>query len=949
MVKDDFDIVTPKLTTNVVGDNIQPKEIQSDIYINSPKLKIDKTFESNYKGEEERLKYNIGITNERKDSIAKKVTLLEKTTNGRLDKDSIRVKDGNGIDIPKDNYDIVEENDKITLKFKDDIYILGKNSDKEKVLNKNNIPLSSNKIYDKINITYDVVKEKGKDTVSTSIVNSNDNTIDENGNDNSGIANKVVTKVLSVEGRAVEEEEFKKKTKLDISKDSLKQNVKDGDTNTYTLNILNVGDNPARIVKIEETIDGNAKIKKDSVRILNSKGEDVTNNTNVVLKKDITDKKITAIIDKIDKDEKYKIVYDVIYDESETENNVKTISKVRGLNTEEKQIEDTTNVNGTIKDTSLEISKKSDKKEVKAGDINTYTVTVKNTGSYDARDTIVEDVLYGDAKYIKDTIKVIDKDNNIIDKSKYTIEWIDKKTEKDENRFKIKFPIIEKGKDIIVTYNVQYADLEETQEIKNIIRAKGTNTNLAEPKEKDGVKVISKGVIKETNVDITKKAEKQEMPAGKKNKYTITIRNTGDYSARNVHIEDIVSGNAKYLKDTISYDKNYNLKVEWDGKSPKVIIPVLKSKEEYILTYYMEYIDSEQDYDVTNTIKIKGDNIKEKEVKEKVLVKGVIKETTLDIIKEVEKKTGKDGDINTYTTSITNTGDYAARNVHIEENIEGNANIVKTSVKVINSKGEDITKTLKKEDLIVKDNNIIVNIPNISSKEKYKIIYDVKYDKSEKDNIVKTITKVKGSNTKEEEKISNYNVKGTVKETNIEVKKTVDKNIIEAGDKNKYKITVKNIGSYDARDITIEDILKGNAKYIKDSIKVSDKNIKVEIQGNIKFNIPLLEKGKEIEITYDVEYGSSEKDNIVTNDVEVKGSNVKKNTSTAKVEVLGVKENIVEKEILPKILPKAGKRQRRQIAIYTIIALVLIVPILIIRKEYIQAKRRQMSRKNRRR
>ena len=768
------------------------------------------------------------------------------------------------------------------------------------------------------------------------------------GNDNTGIANKVVTNLLSKEDWVIEEEEFKKKTKLDISKESLKQNVKDGDTNTYTLNILNVGDNPARIVKVEEELQGNAKIKKDSVRILNSKGQDVTNDKNIVLKKDITDKKITAIIDNIPKDEKYKVVYDVIYDSSETENNVKTISKVRGLNTEEKQIEDTTNVNGTIKDTSLEISKKSDKKEVKAGDINTYTVTVKNTGSYDARDTVVEDVLYGDAKYIKDTIKVIDKDNNIIDKSKYTIEWIDKKTEKDENRFKIKFPIIEKGKDIIVTYNVQYADLEETQEIKNIIRAKGTNTNLAEPKEKDGVKVISKGVIKETNVDITKKAEKQEMPAGKKNKYTITIRNTGDYSARNVHIEDIVSGNAKYLKDTISYDKNYNLKVEWDGKSPKVIIPVLKSKEEYILTYYMEYIDSEQDYDVTNTVKIKGDNIKEKEAKEKVLVKGVIKETTLDIIKEVEKKTLKDGDINTYTTSITNTGDYTARNVHIEEKIEGNANIVKTSVKVLNSKGEDITKTLKKEDLIVKDNNIIVNIPNISSKEKYKIIYDVKYDKSEKDNIVKTITKVKGSNTKEEEKISNYNVKGTVKETNIEVKKTVDKNIIEAGDKNKYKITVKNIGSYDARDITIEDILKGNAKYIKDTIKVSDKNIKVEIQKNIKFNIPLLEKGKEIEITYDVEYGSSEKDNIVTNDVEVKGSNVKKNTSTAKVEVLGVKENIVEKEILPKILPKAGKRQRRQIAIYTIIALVLIVPILIIRREYIQAKKRQM-RKNRRR
>ena len=227
MVKDDFESITPKLTTNLTGDNIEEKQIPSDIYINSPKLKIDKTFESNYKGEEERLKYNIGITNERENSIAKKVTLLEKTTNGRLDKDSIKVKDGNGIDISKENYDIVEENGKITLKFKDDIYILGKNSDKEKVLNKNNIGLNSKKVYDKINITYDVIKDKGKDSIDTTIINSNDNIIDENGNDNSGIANKVVTNLLSREDWVIEEEEFKKKTKLDISKESLKQNVKD--------------------------------------------------------------------------------------------------------------------------------------------------------------------------------------------------------------------------------------------------------------------------------------------------------------------------------------------------------------------------------------------------------------------------------------------------------------------------------------------------------------------------------------------------------------------------------------------------------------------------------------------------------------------------------------------------------------------------------------------------
>ena len=49
------------------------------------------------------------------------------------------------------------------------------------------------------------------------------------GNDNSGIANKNTLKVLSVEGRAIEEEEFKKKTKLYIAKTSSKEYLKDGD------------------------------------------------------------------------------------------------------------------------------------------------------------------------------------------------------------------------------------------------------------------------------------------------------------------------------------------------------------------------------------------------------------------------------------------------------------------------------------------------------------------------------------------------------------------------------------------------------------------------------------------------------------------------------------------------------------------------------------------------
>ena len=46
------------------------------------------------------------------------MTLIEKITNGYIDKDSIIVKDDNEKIIPKENYDIVEENGKLILKFK---------------------------------------------------------------------------------------------------------------------------------------------------------------------------------------------------------------------------------------------------------------------------------------------------------------------------------------------------------------------------------------------------------------------------------------------------------------------------------------------------------------------------------------------------------------------------------------------------------------------------------------------------------------------------------------------------------------------------------------------------------------------------------------------------------------------------------------------------------------
>ena len=783
------------------------------------------------------------------------------------------------------------------------------------------------------------------------------------GNDNSGIANKNTSKVLSVEGRTIEEEEFKKKTKLYIAKTSSKEYLKDGDTNTYTLSILNVGENPARIVKVEEKLEGKAKVKKDSIRVLNSNGQDVTNDNNIVSEKVITDDTISLIINKINKDEKYKIIYDVTYDESEKENTVKTITKVKGINTEEKQKEDSEKVNGTIKGTTIEILKEATKIETKAGDTNTYNVKVKNNGTYDARDVFVEDILYGDAKYIKNTLKVLDNAKNVIEDSNYTVEWIETPG---ENKFEVMLPLVEKGKSITVTYNVEYANLEETQEIRNIVRAEGMNTNNAELQNKNGLKVVSKGVIKNTDIEIAKNTEDTELLAGNRNIYTITVKNKGQYNARDVAVTDILKGNAKYIEDTVTVESSKNTNntesninsiiqgIEWKYRDSNnesklgLTIPIIEPNEIYTITYIVEHIDSEEDSNTTNKALSKGSNTTEAKSNDvTVKVKGVIKETTLDLTKTSEKKENA----TTNTINITNTGNNKGRNITVEETLEGNVTIVKSSVKIVNNKGEDITNTIKKDDIVVENGTIKINIPNIGKNESFKITYDVTPNEPNKDVVVTRKTTLKGSNSTQEETTSSYSVAATVKETNLDIKKTVDKSIIEAGDRNNYKIVVKNIGEHDAKDVVIEDILKGKAKYLKDSIKLSDRNIKVEHGTNTKFKIPVLEKGKSITITYKVEYASSLRDNMVTNTANVKGSNAKKAISSIRIQVLGVKENLIEKELLPKILPKAGKRERRQISLYALATIIILLPTFIFRLDYVKAKRKEMllRRKARRR
>ena len=336
-------------------------------------------------------------------------------------------------------------------------------------------------------------------------------------------------------------------------------------------------------------------------------------------------------------------------------------------------------------------------------------------------------------------------------------------------------------------------------------------------------------------------------------------------------------------------------------------------------------------------------NTEEVTNKDEINVDGTIKDTNIEIVKTLEKNNPKDTDKNTYTVDIRNKGEYVARGVTVEEKIDKNGEILKDTVKVLNSKGEDVTKKIT--DLKIEKDMITFTIDNIGKNENYKLVYDVKYNEIEKTEEMVSVTKVKAKNSKEEIIVTKNKIDATVKETKLEIEKTVEKKEVRAGEKNTYIITLKNIGKYDAKDVIIEDKLIGNAKYIENSVKIENNdNLEIEQLGNGRFKIKVLPKEKSVIIRYEVEYLKQEEDSIVTNKVEAKGSNTDKvypkEKEGVKVKVIGVKD------LIQKILPKAGERSK---LIYIILAIIILMPSIILRIEYIQAKKRQNMRRNRKR
>lgn len=77
---------------------------------------------------------------------------------------------------------------------------------------------------------------------------------------------------------------------------------------------------------------------------------------------------ITFTIDTIGKNENYKLVYDVKYNEIEKTEEMVSVTKVKAKNSKEEIIVTKNKIDATVKETKLEIEKTVEKKEIRAGE-----------------------------------------------------------------------------------------------------------------------------------------------------------------------------------------------------------------------------------------------------------------------------------------------------------------------------------------------------------------------------------------------------------------------------------------------------------------------------------------------------------------------------------------------------------------------------------------------------
>lgn len=382
--------------------------------------------------------------------------------------------------------------------------------------------------------------------------------------------------------------------------------------------------------------------------------------------------------------------------------------------------------------------------EVNEGDTFFYKITIKNNSVIPTDNVVLTDT-------IPDELEILDSDNGIID-----------------------------GQDI--TWNIGSMEVDEEQNFYVQVRLK--NESNRQNFNINNTATVTVGDIKKSDdaeidilysdIEITKKASKDQIRPGDTFTYTLTIKNNGTGTSKNVIVTDTLDNDLVLISADKTYTKNNN---EYSFN-----IGTLEAKEEISINLEVRLNRTSTKENINNTAIAKEE---EKDPVEDEVITPVV-DSNITIEKTASEEKVRIGDTFTYEIKVTNTGDVASRPIVISDSLDNRLEFVSASVG--SASNNNYSYTIDSLDV---DETIIITI-TVRVKNNANMDEQIR-------NIV--IAEEDGKDPVNDEEIIN------VYDSNVTINKTANKKTVNVGEEFTYTITIKNTSDYDSRQITVVDTI----------------------------------------------------------------------------------------------------------------------------------------------
>ena len=445
-------------------------------------------------------------------------------------------------------------------------------------------------------------------------------------------------------------------------------------------------------------------------------------------------------------------------------------------------------------------SKTADKTAVVEGEIITYTITATNSGRADGK-AVIKDTIPTGTTFVEGSIKVNNENTN------YTAEDlqngievnVSKQNEQGDGKTELVFQVRVNGLE---------SDENDKKELVGVVENKATVNEI--PTEE----------VKTPVIIFFKNAEQSTVKAGEKILYTITLVNSSEVSGK-VIVKDEAPENTTFVEGSIKV--NGVEKAELTEENLKNGIEVeVKENSEVTVTFEVTVNEQNRLNDgdiIKNTAYV---NEKPSEETETEFNKPVISSEKI-----ANKTAVVEGEELTYIINVTNTGKADGKAIIKDEAPKG-TKFVEGSIKVNGVEKAELTEKDLKE-------GIEVDVPKTSDNGagtatvSFRVIV-------EKGTIGKLTNEAKVNETPTEE----------VKTPVITFNKEVNKQVVKAGERLIYTITLENTSEVSGK-VTVRDNIPAETTFVDGSIELNE--VQLKDKDNNVLTEQNLKDGIEVEVS----------------------------------------------------------------------------------------------------